>query len=162
MDTKNGLYQAEVGSDGIGDVAYIIDMANIDIYPLMGMYYDFNTASEHSVQSICNSSISDFQWNSTAISFYVSGENDTTDFCRICIPKALMNDTYRVFVNGIEISYNLLPFSNNAHSNLYFIYSHSKEQVVIIPEFPIWASMLLILILFTVALTDHKRSLLKT
>jgi len=35
-DLFRGAYQNETGSDGIGDTPYIIDMNNIDHYPLMG------------------------------------------------------------------------------------------------------------------------------
>ncbi|MDH5266148.1 MAG: right-handed parallel beta-helix repeat-containing protein [Candidatus Bathyarchaeota archaeon] len=135
-DTYSGPFQDETGSDGTGDTAYTIDANNTDNYPLMGMFSDFNATSEHHVQTICNSSISDFQLNGTAISFNVSGENGTTGFCRICIPRALVNETYKVFVNGTEVPHTLLPCSNSTHSYLYFIYEHSTQEVIIIPEFP--------------------------
>jgi parallel beta-helix repeat protein len=124
------------GSDGIGDTENLIDSSNIDHYPLMGKFSDFNVASEHHVQTICNSSISSFQFNGTAISFDVTGDNDTAGFCRICIPTAVMNATCKVYVNGTEASYNLLPCSNETHSYLYFNYTHSTQEVIIIPEFP--------------------------
>jgi len=126
----------ETGSDGIGDVPYIIGEDNKDNYPLMGMFSDFNATSEHHVQTICNSTISDFQFNGTAITFDVSGENETSGFCRICIPKTLMNDTFTVFVNRTQVDYDLLPCSNNTHNYLYFTYNHSTQEVIIIPEFP--------------------------
>jgi parallel beta-helix repeat protein len=164
VDLSRGPYQNVSGSDGIGDTPYIIDIDNqqMDHYPLMGLFSDFNATSEYHVQTICNSSISDFQFNATAISFNVSGENGTTGFCRICIPTALMNDTYKVFVNGTEVSYTLLPCSNSTHSYLYFTYNHSEQEVLIIPEFPTWTSMLLIIIVLTVAIAIYKRRLLKT
>ena len=68
----------------------------------MGMFYDFNVTSECHVQTICNSTISDFQFNGTEIMFNVSGENGTAGFCRICIPTALMNDTFTVYVDGVN------------------------------------------------------------
>lgn len=135
-DLNSGPYQNETGSDGIGDTPYIINETNQDNYPLMGLFYDFNATSEQHVQTICNSSISDFQFNGTAISFNISGENKTTGFCRICIPKALMNDTYEVYVNGTEVEYDILSCSNTAHSYLYFAYNHSTLKVTVIPEFP--------------------------
>jgi len=102
----------------------------------MGMFSDFKATSEHHVQTICNSSISDFQFNGTAISFNVTGETDTIGFCRICVPRALMNETYQVFVNGTEVQCNLLPCSNTTHSYLYLTYNLSTQEVIIIPEFP--------------------------
>ena len=126
----------DLDHDGIGDTEHVIDANNKDNYPLMGMFSDFKATSEHHVQTICNSSISDFQYNGTVICFNVTGETDTTGFCRICIPKALMNETYKVFVNGTEVQCNLLPCSNTTHSYLYFTYNHSTQEVIIIPEFP--------------------------
>jgi parallel beta-helix repeat protein len=146
-DLFSGLYQNETGSDGIGDTTCVIDENYIDHYPLIGMFFDHLATSEHHVQTICNSTLSDFQFNGTAIRFNVSGENSTTGFCRICIPTALMNETYRVFVNGTEVSCNLLTCSNETHSYLYFNYTHSTQEVTIIPEFP----SLLILLLFMMA-----------
>jgi parallel beta-helix repeat protein len=135
-DLFSGQYQNETGSDGIGDTAYTIDVNNQDNYPLMGMFSDFKATSEYRVQTICNSSISDFHFNGTAICFNVTGIDYTTGFCRICMPRALMNETYKVFVNGTEVQCNLLPCSNTTHSYLYFTYNHSTQEVIIIPEFP--------------------------
>jgi len=147
--------------NGVGDIPYVIDENNQDNYPLMGSFSDFNATLEYHVQTICNSSISDFQFNGTAICFNVTGKDGTKGFCRICVPTALMNDTYRVFVNGTEVSYRLLPCSNNTHSYLYFTYNHSTQEVTIIPELPTWASMLLVLILLTFATIVYKRRLPK-
>ena len=133
--------------DGIGDTAYILDANNRDNYPLMGMFSDFNATSDYHVQTICNSTAYDFEFNGTAISFSVSAENGTTGFCRICIPTALMNGTYAVFVNGTEVQYDLLPFSNSSHNYLYFTYGHSTQEVIVVPEFP----SVLILPLFFIA-----------
>ena len=143
----------DVDHDGIGDTPCVIDANNTDHYPLMGMFSDFNATSEYSVQTICNSSITDFQFNGTAISFNVSGDNDTTGFCRICIPTAMMSTTYKVFVNGTEVSHNLLPCSNETYSYVYFNYTHSTQEVIIIPEFP---SFLILLLFMTPTLSTLK------
>jgi len=112
----------------------------------MNMFSDFNATLEHSVQTICDSSISGFKSNDTSISFSVTGEDGTEGFCRVCIPTALMNATYRVFVNGTEVQCNLLPCSNSSYSDLYFTDSHSTKEIVIIPEL----ASLIILPLFMV------------
>jgi parallel beta-helix repeat protein len=154
----------DLDPDGIGDTEHVIDANNTDNYPLMGMFSDFKATSEHHVQTVSNSTISDFQFNGTAICFNITGENGTTGFCRICIPTALMNDTFRVFVNGTEIlpSPEPLSCSNSTHSYLYFTYNHSTQEVIIIPEFPTWTLMLLILTILTIAIAFYKRRLLKT
>jgi parallel beta-helix repeat protein len=147
--------------DGIGDAKYAIDMNNQDNYPLMGMFSDFNATLEHHVQTICNSSISDFQFSGTEISFSVTGENGTEGFCRLCIPTALMNATYKVFVNGTEVSYNLLPCSNETYSYLYFNYTHSTQEVIIILEFPSFLILPLFMLATLAAAVAWKRKRLK-
>jgi hypothetical protein len=156
-DLLSGRDQNETGRDAIGDTEYFIDGNNTDNYPLMGMFSDFNATSEHHVQTVCNSSISDFQFNGTAICFNVTGENDTTGFCRICIPTTLMNGTYKVFINGTEVSYNLLLCSNETYSYLYFNYTHSTQEVIIIPEFPSFLILPLLMIATILAVIVYRR-----
>ena len=143
--------------DGIGDAPYGVDSYNIDHYPLMGMFSDFNATSECHVQTVCNSTISDFRFNGTAIVFNVTGDSGTTGFCRMCIPTALMNGTYKVFFNGTEVSYNLLPCSNATYSYLYFNYTHSTQEVIIIPEFPSFLILPLFMIATLLAVIIYKR-----
>ena len=156
-DSYSGQYQNETGSDGIGDTSYTIDVNNQDNYPLMGMFSDFVVTLECHVQTICNSSISDFQFNGTAICFNVTGETDTTGFCRICIPRALMNETYQVFVNGTEVPCNLLPCSNSTHCYLYFSYNLSTQEVIIIPEFPSFLVLPLFMTATLIAVIIYRR-----
>jgi len=148
VDLHGGPYHNETGSDGIGDTPYFIEANNTDNYPLMGMFSDFNATSQYQVTTISNSTISDFEFDQmdNLIRFNVSGEDGTKGFCRICIPTALMNDSYAVFVNGTEVPHALLPCSTSRYSYLYFTYSHSTQHVIIIPEFP----SILILPLFIV------------
>ncbi len=161
VDLFSGLFQNETGSDGIGDTPYVMDFGNEDNYPLMGMFSEFNATSEYHVQTICNSSISDFQYNGTAICFNVTGEDGTNGFCRICIPRALMNETYQVFVNGTEAPCNLLPCSNSTHCYLYFTYDHSTQEVIIIPEFPAFLILPVFMIatLMAVIICRRKRTM---
>jgi parallel beta-helix repeat protein len=134
-DLYSGPYQNVTGSDGIGDTPYVIDANNTDDYPLMGAFSDFNVARGVDVQVVSNSIVSDFQFNGTAILFNVSGVNGTTGFCNVRVPTALLNGTLTVLVNGIQVQYNLLPISDSSNRYLYFTYSHSTEQVIIMPEF---------------------------
>jgi parallel beta-helix repeat protein len=156
VDLFSGLFQNETGSDGVGDTPYFVDVS-WDNYPLMGMLSDYNATSEHHVQTICNSSISDFQFNGTAICFNVTGKTDTAGFCRICVPRALMNETYQVFVNGTEVPSNLLPCSNITHSYLYFTYNHSTQEVIIVPEFPAFLILPLFMVTTLLAVTIYRK-----
>jgi parallel beta-helix repeat protein len=154
-DLLSGPLQNETGADGIGDSRY-----DIDHYPLMGMFSDFNATPEYHVQTICNSTISGFQFNGTAISFDVTGNNGTTGFCRICIPTSLMNGTYNVFVNGTEVSYRMLSSSNETYSYLYFNYTHSTQEVIIIPEFPLFFILPLFMIPTLLTITVYRKRLI--
>jgi parallel beta-helix repeat protein len=147
----------DANQDGIGDTPYVIDVNNTDHYPLMGRFSDFKTTTEHHVQTVCNSSISSFQYNGTAMSFNVSGENDTTGFCRVCVPTALMNATYKVFINRTEVSYNLLSGSNETCSYLYINYAHSTQELIIIPEFPSFLILPLLMIAALLAVIVYRR-----
>jgi len=160
-DYRQGLNQDVNSSDGIGDIECSIEDNNKDRYPLMGTFSDFNANSEYSIQTICNSTISDYQFNGNAISFDVTGNNGTTGFCRICIPTSLMNGTYHVLVNGTEVSYSLLSCSNETYSYLYFNYTHSTQQVIIISEFPSFLilSLFMIVTLLTVIVYKRKHSM---
>ena len=152
----------DLDHDGIGDSPHVIDANNTDNYPLMGMFSDFQATSEHHIQTISNSTISNFQFNGTAASFNVSGGDGTIGFCRICIPTALMNITYKVFVNGTEVSYTLLPFSNSTHSYLYFTYNHSTQEVIIIPEFPSFLILPLFMLASLLAAVAYRRKIAKS
>jgi nitrous oxidase accessory protein len=147
----------DANQDGIGDTQYVIDVDNADGYPLIGMFSCFNVALDQHVTTICNSTISDFQFNGTAVMFNVTGVEGTTGFCRICVPTSLMNATYRVLLNGKEVSCNLLPCSNNAHGYLYFTYAHSTQEVIIIPEFPSFLILPLIFIATPLAVAIYRR-----
>jgi parallel beta-helix repeat protein len=163
-DLSSGLYQNETGSDGIGDTPYVVKAqewnihVNQDNYPLRGMFSEFNATSEQCVQTVCNSSLSDFQFSGTAIRFNVTGENGTAGFCRMCIPTSLMSGPYQVFVNGTEVSHDLLPISNSTHSYIYFSYEHSTKEVVIVPEFPSFLILPLFIITTLLAVRVYRRN----
>ena len=164
-DFNSGSGQNETGSDGIGDGPYEIDSypPNIDRFPLMGPINFFNACTwnetTHYVHTVSNSTVSDFYFSEDdeLISFNVAGQDGTVGFCRICIPKALMNDTYKVFVNGTEVPYALLPCSNCTHSYLYFTYNHPTQEVVIIPESPSFLILPLFMIATLLAVIVYRR-----
>ncbi|MFQ5999361.1 MAG: nitrous oxide reductase family maturation protein NosD [Candidatus Bathyarchaeia archaeon] len=129
--------------DGIGDAPYILNQNNQDNHPLMGMFSDFPVTWEektYHVTTICNSTISAFQFDQVneVIRFNVTGENETLGFCRIRIPKALMDyASYTVLVDGsTPLMEKELPRSNSTHEYLYFTYTHSTREITITPELP--------------------------
>jgi parallel beta-helix repeat protein len=170
-DLYSGPYQNVTGSDGIGDTPYVIvsldtttyltsNTTDIDHFPLMGSFSDFSVAAGVDVQVVSNSTVSDFQFNGTAILFNVSGASGTTGFCNVRVPTALLNGTLSVFVNGTQVKYSLLPVSNSSISYLYFTYGQSTEQVIIMPEFPepLILAMFMLATLMTVAIYKKRQS----
>lgn len=136
VDLYRGSYQNETGSDGIGDTLYLIDDDNRDRYPLMGTFSDFKATYDgetHHVSMISNSTVSDFKFDSVnrILNFDVGGPDGTIGFCRIIIPRALIEAPYAVLVNGEEVSYVELPLSNSTHAFLYFTYSHTTRHIKI-------------------------------
>ena len=153
--------------DGIVDTSYIIDINNTDNYPLIGMFSDFKVIWEektYHVTTICNSTISAFQFNQDEriLSFNVTGPDSTVGFCRITIPKALINETYTVLVDGEEVDVTVLPISNSSHAFLYFTYIHGTHEVVIIPEFPLTLILVLVMITTFIATITMKKKTSKT
>jgi len=172
VDLHSGPYQNETGSDGIGDTPYVIDSNNTDNYPLQGMFFDFpvDWADRiYHLTTICNSTVSDFQFGvlfvypdhapgppwTTFILFNVSG--DAAGFCRIRIPKDVLDGDYEVTLDGFSMPSSMwkeLPISDNATLYLYLTYPPDSHKIwikgtTIIPEFP---SFMIMQILVTATL----------
>jgi parallel beta-helix repeat protein len=140
----------DTDQDGIGDTPYPIDENNQDNHPLMGMYSEFKIQWQektHTITTICNSTITNFDFGAiyeNAISFNVTGPEDTAGFCRIVIPHALFNGNYTILIDNLPpLMKKELPLSNSTHKYLYFTYTLTTRQVVIVPEFS--ATMILAL-----------------
>jgi parallel beta-helix repeat protein len=125
--------------NGIGNSPYIIDTSNQDNYPLMGTFSDFTVIYEretHHVFTVCNSTISQFQFNETIrmLKFNVAGIGKTSGFCRITIPEKLIPWPYIVLVDDEQVNATSLPLSNATHTFLYFAYNHSTREVKILSK----------------------------
>jgi parallel beta-helix repeat protein len=154
-DIKSGISQDETGSDGIGDTAHIVSSGNnTDRYPLMAPINTFDAGiwggTTFYVEVISNSTVSNFKMNiaEKTISFNVTGETGS-GFCRVIIPKiiveALWLNNYTVLVNGLSVEFKNWTDAKNTY--IYFTYPHSKQEVIIIPEFP-YALLLPFLMMF--------------
>jgi parallel beta-helix repeat protein len=144
----------DANQDGIGDTPYSIDENNQDNHPLMGMYNQFKIQWEgetYIVTTICNSTITNFDFGITyqnAISFNVTGPEGTTGFCRILIPHALLDRNYTVLIDGLPpLMEKELPLSNSTHTYLYFTYTLTTHEVIIVPEFSTTMILALLIIL---------------
>ncbi|MGQ9530220.1 MAG: hypothetical protein ACUVTC_02160 [Candidatus Bathycorpusculaceae bacterium] len=167
------------GSDGIGDASYVIAEDNIDRYPLAGLFYDFeiewvDTIIYH-IEVVSNSTVSNLlvavlldhypphlPVGTVFIEFSVESAVNTTNFCRVTIPRAIINGTYVVLSDYLEIPAYELPDSNTTHAYLYFTYNQTKQknQIIIVPEYPSTAVLLMIttLSLTGVMLLKKKRN----
>jgi parallel beta-helix repeat protein len=142
VDLYSGPYQNVTGSDGIGDTPYEIDENNTDNYPLMGMFWSFNTTYNYGVNIVSNSLISNFSFilsgvRQATLSFNVFGGTGTQGFCRICIPKALINASYVVKLDGEILTYKELPCSNETYECLYINYMEGEHKIEISGTTPI-------------------------
>jgi len=142
-DLRMGPYQNQSGSDGIGDIPYVVDSRNQDNFPLVGVLSDFKTSSQSHLQTVSNSTIANLTLIGTEISFNASGPQNATGFCRISLPTNLNISQFTVSVNGKQITYIRLPESESNETFLYFTYSYPTQEI---PEF----SPLLILALLLV------------
>jgi parallel beta-helix repeat protein len=172
VDFDNGVFQNQTGSDGIGDSQYTPAFQNIDHYPLMGMFNSYNvtyytppiTSHACNVSVISNSTISGFVapiWiehpNVIFLQFNVSGAEGSNGFCRVAFPIAMMNGTYHVFLDGTEIPCTLLSCSDINTTYLYFNYTHSTQEVMVIPEFPSFLILPLFFMATLLAVITYRR-----
>jgi len=153
-DSFGGPYQNASGSDGIGDTPYFIDANNTDHYPLMGSFHNFTVSTPsvgyQSLYIISNSTVSSpllLTWLSSPynglqpgqqlIQFTAAGENGTVGFCRLMIPRTVLNSSsYIVLVDSRPVNATELPISNDTFVYMYFTYTHSTHEVIItISEF---------------------------
>ena len=164
-DVYSGPYQNETCSDGIGDTAYSSDTKNTDRYPLMARIHTFDAGAwngkVYSVDIVSNSTVSKFQLNETekAINFNVTDPG----FCRVTVPNIIVQDlwqnNYTVLLNDEAWPFNNWTDTENTY--LYFTYHHPKYQVTIIPEFPLFLILPLLMITMLLKVIISRRLLVK-
>jgi len=157
----NDYMGVDLDPDGIGDSWYEIDSGNVDHYPLMGKFHNYEP--EYGVTLVSNSTVSNFEAGfilppgTAFIEFNVSGESGF-GFCRICIPHTLMYESYNVTVDGAEPYYvNYTLYDNGTHRWIYFSYVHSEHWVIITPEFPSFILLPLFMMATLLAVMVYKR-----
>jgi hypothetical protein len=137
----------------------------------MGFFNDFKVQWQektYHVHVISNTTISDFNFRAAnepeprkTIEFNVTGENSAAGFCRVMIPTALVNYTYSVLVDGVEVNTKVLSISDNTCAYLYFKYETSTRHVLIVPEFPS-AQIMSVFLIFVLFSTVFIKKRLKT
>jgi hypothetical protein len=177
----SGSYQNETGSDGIGDAPYVIDASNKDQYPLMGTFSEFNVTLPYgiteSVSVVSNSTVSNLTlawWLSSPndgiqpgqplIIFTATGESGNVGFCMLTIPRTVLNSSsYVVLVDSHPVDATQLSISNDTCVYLYFTYTLSSHEVIIIPQFSSLTLLLFIMsTLLAVIIYKRKRALART
>jgi len=158
----SGYTCVDLGYDGIGDASHVLEPENEDNYPLMGMFSNFNTSLGYHVNVISNSTIEDFEYfeSNSTIKMNVSNitANQVFGFCRICIPHALINETYHITVNGTEPYYvNYSLYDDGENRWIYFAYEHSTLEIIVVPEFPSFLILLLFMMAALLAVIVYKR-----
>jgi parallel beta-helix repeat protein len=158
----------DANNNGIGDSPYAIYENNKDRYPLMAPITIFDAGTwewtSYNVDVISNSTVSDFSFDpqNTLVQFNVEGETGTIGFCRVTIPKDLLDaeDDWVVLAGDSSV----LPSVDVGESNtyIYFTYGHSNKTVEIIgtdavPEFPSWIILPLLIALIFAAIFYKKR-----
>jgi len=154
--------KTDLDTDGLADAAYHIDAYNVDKYPLIGVFSGY-TLHGSSLGIVSNSTINtlDYAHSNNTIRMRVSNtsSDQASGFCRMAIPHSLMSESYNVSVDGgTPIMWNFSLLDNGTHRWIYFAYTYSELEIVIIPEFHQLMIALVILILLSLVLCYGKRN----
>jgi len=132
---------SDSNGDGIGDTPHNIDATDIDMYPLMGTFHDFQIPSgnvTYQVFVISNSTVDGLTYEvgletgNRIVHFEARDQNATAGFCRLMIPTELMNLPYIILDSEGEIAFTLLKSSNETNSYLYFTYPSTNQTITAI------------------------------
>jgi parallel beta-helix repeat protein len=161
----------ELDLSGVWNTSYILAESNQDNYPLMAPITVFDVGmwewTSYTVDVISNSSVLDFSFNpeeGALIKFNVEGESGTIGFCRVRIPKELLQaeGNWIVLVDENPVTSTVNEDTSNTY--LYVTYPHSTKTVEIIgtdaiPEFPSWATLLIMLFAIMAMAIIYKRKI---
>jgi hypothetical protein len=115
----------------------------------------------YSVNVTSNSTIPNFNFNRAerSISFNVTGVKNSKGFFIMEIPKKLVQSlwqcNYTVLLDGKQWSFENWTYTENIY--IYTNYIHSEHEVVIIPEFPSFLILPLLMITTLLAIIIYKR-----
>jgi outer membrane protein assembly factor BamB len=139
-----------------------------DPFPPTTCHYTVNAGgTSFDVELETNSTVTDF---STAdletqkkITFDVAGIG-TTGMCNITLPNDMLSGPFNVTVNGEQPLYMADPTDNGTQTSLYFTYNHTTTAytveitgTTVIPEFPIIATLPMLITTLLATLVQLKR-----
>jgi hypothetical protein len=109
------------------------------------------------VETVSNSSVSEFVFNGTAIRFHVDGASGTAGFCNVTIPSELMSGDFSIYKDGALLIENVdyTGTYNGTHYLFSITYEHSTHTLeiaatTVIPEI---SSVIMFLLLSLATLT---------
>jgi len=102
VDSYSGPYQNETGSDGIGDIPYVIDNNNVDRYPLMEPWIPPDIAVVEVLPSVTE------VYEGETVNITVTVRNEATTILEAFNITVYYNDT----VIGTQTIFNLCPGEN--------------------------------------------------
>ena len=128
--------------DGIGDNPHTIDDDNVDHHPLFGMFHNFSASDNEQtcyVTVVTNSTVLSFTFedSSNMITLTVDGSDETFGFCRIAIPRTLLEPEITVVIDAgstetLYANYSLRD--DGSYRWIYFAYQQTTHEITIIPE----------------------------
>jgi len=135
----------DTNGDGIGDKTYQINSTQpyvqyADRFPLMAPISTFNAGTwnnkTYHVEVISDSTVKNFGFapENHKLSFDITGENGTTGFCRVAIPKSLMwcnNPSEWTIIIGDTLTAPSNITESGNYTYIYFTYTHSTKTVKI-------------------------------
>jgi hypothetical protein len=132
----------EIDGSGIWNTPYVIDINNIDYYPLVAPFRSFNVVwsnQTYSIGTVSNSSLSNFSWGVLSLeshefsilTFNVTGVSGTVGFCRVDIPTGFMAQlgSWSLRVGGTLYSNETIMTSGN-YTYIYFTYAQNSTETV--------------------------------
>jgi len=156
----------DTDNNGIGNTPHPIDSQNIDNYPLIGTFSSYHTPLNQDVNLVSNSTIDSFEYvapNSIMLQVSSTTANQTTGFCRMSIPHALIdpaNGSIQVIIDNGQtqvLSVNTTLYDNGTYRWIYFTYQHSTHQILIVPEYPLSLILPLLIAATAMATGAHKK-----
>jgi hypothetical protein len=125
----------------------------------------------YDIDAFCNSIITDFSFSqpNKQIGFNVAGESGTTGSCTVTIPDDLLWGEFSVYMDGNPLAKDVdyTQTHNGTHYVFVISYVHTTHLIEVrgtevVPEFPTWTPVLLMLMVLTAAIAIYKRRTFKT